>query len=151
MKIVIQRVIESSVSIKDAEPICISEGLIIFVGFCKDDTDDDILWGIKKIINMKILRGKDGNYDLNTLEKKSEILVISQFTLLASIKKGNKPSWHRAADQRLARNLYDRFLNFLKQMYLAKNVKKGFFGKHMEINIINDGPITIILDSKNKI
>ena len=151
MKIVIQRVIDSSVSIKDMEPRFIGEGLIIFVGFCDDDKDDDILWGIKKIINMKILKGRDGCYNINTLEKKSDILVISQFTLLASTKKGNKPSWHKAADQILARKLYDRFIVFLKKMYSEKNVKTGFFGENMKINVTNDGPLTIILDSKNKI
>ena len=151
MKIVIQRVIDSSVSIKDMEPRFIGEGLIIFVGFCNDDKDDDILWGIKKIINMKILKGKDGYYNINTLEKKSDILVISQFTLLASTKKGNKPSWHKAAGQILARKLYDRFIVFLKKMYSEQNVKTGFFGENMKINVTNDGPLTIILDSKNKI
>jgi len=151
MKIVIQRVIDSSVSIKDMEPRFIGEGLIIFVGFCNDDKDDDILWGIKKIINMKILKGRDGCYNINTLEKKSDILVISQFTLLASTKKGNKPSWHKAAGQILARKLYDRFIVFLKKMYSEKNVKTGFFGENMKINVTNDGPLTIILDSKNKI
>jgi len=151
MKIVIQRVIDSSVSIKDMEPRFIGEGLIIFVGFCDDDKDDDILWGIKKIINMKILKGRDGCYNINTLEKKSDILVISQFTLLASTKKGNKPSWHKAAGQILARKLYDRFIVFLKKMYSEQNVKTGFFGENMKINVTNDGPLTIILDSKNKI
>ena len=151
MKIVIQRVIDSSVSIKDMEPRFIGEGLIIFVGFCNDDKDDDILWGIKKIINMKILKGRDGCYNINTLEKKSDILVISQFTLLASTKKGNKPSWHKAAGQILARKLYDRFIVFLKKMYSEQNVKTGFFGENMKINVTNDGPLTIILDSKNKI
>ena len=93
MKIVIQRVLESTVSIKgDGNHRSINEGLVLFIGFCSEDTEEDILWGVKKVINMKILNDEKNNSVLSTLDKKTEILVISQFTLLASTKKGNNPS-----------------------------------------------------------
>ena len=151
MKIVVQRVLSSSVSVEGEKTKYISEGLLVFIGFCSNDTEDDILWGINKLLNMKILKDKKGEYNLNTLEKKSDLLIISQFTLFASTKKGNKPSWHKAANSKLARTLYDQFINFLQKKYLSKNIKTGFFGKNMQINLTNDGPITIILDSKNRI
>ena len=151
MKIVVQRVIDSNVSIINGETRSIGEGLVIFVGFCSDDSENDVLWGIKKILNMKILKDKSGFSNLSTLEKKTELLVISQFTLFASIKKGNKPSWHKAAKQEVARILYDNFIKNLQKEYFYKKIKTGFFGKNMKINVNNDGPITIILDSKNKI
>ena len=151
MKIVVQRVLDSSVSIVSGETRGIGEGLVIFIGFCADDSESDILWGIKKILNMKILKDKNGHSNLSTLEKKTDILVISQFTLFASIKKGNKPSWHKAARQELARILYDNFINILQKEYFYKKIKTGFFGENMQINVNNDGPITIILDSKNRL
>ena len=151
MKIVIQRVLESTVSIEGGCNRSINEGLVLFIGFCSEDTEEDILWGVKKVINMKILRDEKNNSTLNTLDKKTDILVISQFTLLASTKKGNKPSWHKAADQKLAKVLYNQFIDVLKKMYSSKNVKIGFFGKNMQVHLINNGPITIILDSKNKL
>ena len=151
MKIVVQRVLSSSVSVEGEKTKYISEGLLVFIGFCSNDTEDDILWGINKLLNMKILKDKKGETNLNTLEKKSDLLIISQFTLFASTKKGNKPSWHKAANSKLARTLYDQFINFLQKKYLSKNIKTGFFGKNMQINLTNDGPITIILDSKNRI
>ena len=151
MKIVVQRVIDSNVSMINSETRSIGEGLVIFVGFCSDDSENDVLWGIKKILNMKILKDKSGFSNLSTLEKKTELLVISQFTLFASIKKGNKPSWYKAAKQELARILYDNFIKNLQKEYFYEKIKTGFFGENMQINVNNDGPITIILDSKNKI
>ena len=151
MKIVVQRVLNSSVSVEGERTKYISEGLLVFIGFCSNDTEDDILWGVNKLLNMKILKDKKGETNLNTLEKKSDLLIISQFTLFASTKKGNKPSWHKAATSKVARTLYDQFINFLQKKYLSKNIKTGFFGKNMQINLTNDGPITIILDSKNRI
>jgi len=151
MKIVVQRVLESSVSVEGEGTKYIGEGLVIFVGFCSNDSEDDIIWGIKKVLNMKILKDENGDTNLNILEKKADLLVISQFTLFASTKKGNKPSWHKAANSKLARTLYNQFINILQKTYLPQNIKTGFFGKNMQISVINDGPVTIILDSKNKI
>ena len=101
-----------------------------------NDTEDDILWGINKLLNMKILKDKKGETNLNTLEKKSDLLIISQFTLFASTKKGNKPSWHKAATSKVARTLYDQFINFLQKKYLSKNIKTGFFGSNL-IPVLN--------------
>ena len=123
MKIIIQRVSESSVSIKGEAERAINEGLILFVGFCPDDKEEDILWGAHKVINMKILKGLKPNVYLNTLEKQTEILIISQFTLFASTKKGNKPSWHKAANQKKASFLYERFIAAFRKMYLSENLR----------------------------
>ena len=150
MKTVIQRVLNSSVSIDKNNQRSIGYGLVLFVGFCKDDFEGDLNWTINKILKMKILYSKESSNPLCITEAKAEILVISQFTLLASLKKGKKPSWHKAANTEAAKILYNKFINKLSSDYDEKKIQRGYFGEKMNVHLNNDGPFTILLDSKIK-
>ncbi len=150
MKTVIQRVLNSSVSIDKNNQRSIGYGLVLFVGFCNDDFEDDLNWTINKILKMNILYSKESSNPLSITEAKAEILVISQFTLLASLKKGKKPSWHKAANAEAAKILYNNFINKLSSDYDEKKIQRGYFGEKMNVHLNNDGPFTILLDSKIK-
>jgi len=149
MKVVIQRVKESSVSIGGAIKSEIRKGLMILVGFENEDDENDLLWVSNKIISLRIFDDNEGVMNLSLKDINGELLVISQFTLHAKTKKGNRPSYIKAAKPEIAISLYNRFVSLL-QGNIKTNVKTGEFGADMHISLINDGPVTIIIDSKNK-
>lgn len=150
MKVVLQRVSKASVSINNTIEGAIGTGLLILLGIHPEDSQEDIDWLVKKIGNMRIFEDENGVMNLSVLDIKGELLVVSQFTLQASTKKGNRPSYIKAARPELAIPLYENFkLNLAK--CISKDIKSGVFGADMEVSLVNDGPVTIILDSKLKV
>jgi len=148
MKIVIQRVKEASVNVNNTIIGKIDNGLLLFVGVVPDDNDEDIAYLVRKIVNMRIFEDDEGKMNLSLVDKNYDILSISQFTLYADTKKGNRPGFSQAAHPDLANKLYERFNEGLRKENIK--VETGAFGEHMDISLINDGPVTIIIDSKNK-
>lgn len=149
MKVVIQRVNGSFVSIGGDVKSHIGKGLMILVGFENEDTDEDIKWMSKKIIGLRIFDDNEGVMNLSLEDVEGELLVISQFTLHAKTKKGNRPSYIKAAKPEISIPLYNKFIKKLEEDTKTE-VKTGEFGADMQVSLINDGPITIIIDSKNK-
>jgi D-tyrosyl-tRNA(Tyr) deacylase len=149
MRAVIQRVASASVTIDDAIKSKIDKGLLILLGIEEADTDEDIEWLSGKIIRLRIFGDEQGVMNLSISDIKGEILVVSQFTLHASTKKGNRPSYIKAAKPELAIPLYRKFVQQLT-LELGKPVATGEFGANMQVRLINDGPVTIIFDTKNK-
>lgn len=149
MRILLQRVSEASVKIEGKINGQIGQGLMLLVGICADDNQEDIDWLIQKIVNMRIFSDENGKMNLSVQDIHGEILLISQFTLHASTKKGNRPSFIEAARPEIAIPLYENFITQLKLSNL--NVQTGIFGADMKVSLVNDGPVTIWLDSKNKI
>lgn len=149
MKAVIQRVSKASVTIEDNKVATIDHGVLILLGIEESDTQEDIDWLSNKIINLRIFNDKEGIMNDSLLDCKGDIIVVSQFTLYASTKKGNRPSYTKAAKPAIAIPLYTKFIDTLESK-LGKNIQTGKFGSHMELEIHNDGPITIIIDTKNK-
>jgi D-tyrosyl-tRNA(Tyr) deacylase len=149
MKVVIQRVSEASVLIDGLETRSIGQGLMILLGITHDDTQEDIEWLSKKIVQMRIFPDEEGVMNKSILESAGNILLISQFTLHASTKKGNRPSYINAARPEIAIPLYEQFINQL-QTDLGKNIYTGKFGADMKVSLVNDGPVTIVVDSKMK-
>jgi D-tyrosyl-tRNA(Tyr) deacylase len=149
MRTVIQRVSEASVLINQLERRSIKRGLMILVGITHDDTIEDIIWLIQKISKLRIFADENGVMNLNVNEIGGEVLLISQFTLHASTKKGNRPSYIGAARPEIAIPLYNEFIKQL-QLEIQKPILTGEFGADMQVQLINDGPVTIIIDSKNK-
>ncbi len=149
MRIVIQRVSEASVTIDGAFKSSIQQGLLVLAGFESDDSQEDIDWTIKKILQLRIFNDTLGVMNLSVKDIDGEILAVSQFTLHAKTKKGNRPSYINAAPPEIAIPLYNRFVDSLSQN-LGKPVGTGEFGAMMMVKLINDGPVTIIIDSKNK-
>lgn len=149
MRAVVQRVSEASVSINQEEISSIKKGLLVLVGIEEADTSDDIVWLSGKIARLRIF--PDDNYvmNLSLIETDGEILAVSQFTLHASTKKGNRPSYIRSAKPEMAIPVYEQFVNQLKAD-TGKEIKTGKFGANMQVALINDGPVTIIIDTKNK-
>ena len=149
MRIVVQRVKKASVSVGNNISGEIDKGLLIFIGVGEEDTEEDVHWLSKKLMNLRIFNDFDGKMNLSLLDVKGEALLISQFTLYASTKKGNRPSFIKSADPVLGEKLYNYFIAYLKKEYKL-NVASGIFGAMMDVDLINDGPVTIIMDSKNK-
>ncbi|MCK4661462.1 MAG: D-tyrosyl-tRNA(Tyr) deacylase [Bacteroidales bacterium] len=149
MKAVIQRVDEAIVNINNIQKSRIKKGLLILVGIENNDSDEDIEWLAKKIINLRIFNDGGGIMNLSVKEIEGEMMVISQFTLHAKIKKGNRPSYINAAKPEIAIPVYEKFVNELK-LLSGKDIKTGEFGAMMNISLINNGPVTIIIDTKNK-
>jgi D-aminoacyl-tRNA deacylase len=149
MRVLIQRVSNASVTIEDLIHSEINEGLLVFIGIEELDTQDDINWLIKKITQLRIFNDQNGKMNLSLIDNDGEILVVSQFTLFASTKKGNRPSFIKSAKPDVAIPLYESFIEKLNQSIL-KEVKSGIFGADMKVQLVNDGPVTIWLDSKNK-
>lgn len=149
MKVVIQRVLESSVTINNQVVAKINKGLLILVGIEESDAKEDIEWLTSKIANLRIFEDENEVMNRSIKDIDGEIIVVSQFTLHASTKKGNRPSYIKAAKPNVAIPLYE---NFVKQMEseLGKEVQTGQFGADMKVSLVNDGPVTIIIDSKNK-
>jgi len=149
MRVVIQRVSSASVSVdKEVIGSC-GNGLLILAGIEEADTEQDAAWLSAKIVNLRIFRDAEGKMNLSLKDINGEMLVVSQFTLHASTQKGNRPSYIRAARPEKALPLFNTFVEILKQES-GKPVATGEFGAHMEVGLINDGPVTIIIDTKNK-
>lgn len=149
MRVILQRVSQASVSINNEIHGAIENGLLILLGVESEDSLEDTQWLTKKIVNQRIFSDEDGKMNLSLLDINGEALVVSQFTLHASTKKGNRPSFIRAASPQIAIPLYEDFIKELNEK-LQKPVKTGEFGADMQVSLINDGPVTIIMDSKLK-
>ncbi len=149
MRIVIQRVSQASVEVEGEITGQISRGLLILLGIEDADEQEDINWLTNKIVNLRIFNDENGVMNKSILETERNILVISQFTLHASTKKGNRPSYIRASKPEFANKMYEQFKEKLGSV-LGKPVQSGVFGVHMNVSLINDGPVTIIIDSKNR-
>lgn len=149
MRIVIQRVSEASVSIKNTMKSAIQQGFLILLGIGEDDNEDDIEWLVKKVVNLRVFDDEQGIMNKSILDVNGEILVVSQFTLMASYKKGNRPSYIRAAGHEISIPLYQQFCERLSAQ-LGKEVGTGEFGADMQVKLVNDGPVTICMDTKNK-
>jgi D-aminoacyl-tRNA deacylase len=149
MRAVIQRVSRASVTINGKIKSEIGPGLLVLVGIEEADNDDDVEWLGNKIVQLRIFNDPNGVMNLSVLETTGDILAISQFTLHARTRKGNRPSYIRAARPEVAIPLYNRFVNRLSQL-LGKEICTGEFGAMMQIGLINDGPVTIIIDTKEK-
>ena len=150
MKVVIQRVTRASVTIEQQLFSSISKGMLILVGIQSDDTDDDINWLASKIVNLRIFDDENGVMNKSILDTGGEILTVSQFTLMARTKKGNRPSYIDAAPPAISVPLYKKFVSTLSQE-LHKEIQTGQFGADMKVELMNDGPVTIIIDSKFRI
>lgn len=149
MRAVIQRVRSGSVVIEGFEPQTIGKGFVVLLGICPEDTEDDINWLIKKIVQIRIFEDDEGKMNRALADVQGDILLISQFTLFASTKKGNRPSFNAAAEPAIAIPLYQRCITKLSEA-LGKPIKTGQFGADMQVEIYNDGPVTIIIDTKAK-
>ncbi|MBP6231022.1 MAG: D-tyrosyl-tRNA(Tyr) deacylase [Paludibacteraceae bacterium] len=149
MRVVIQRVLEASVSIDKKIHAKIEQGLLILLGIEDCDTEKDIDWLVAKIVQLRIFSDENGLMNKSILDSMGDILVVSQFTLFAQTKKGNRPSFIRASKPTFAVPIYALFCEKLSNA-LAKTVKQGVFGADMQVSLINDGPVTIWIDTQNK-
>ena len=149
MKAVIQRVSKANVTIDEEKVANIKGGLLILLGIVNEDTQEDINWLSKKIANLRIFNDENGVMNKSLIESSGDAIVVSQFTLHASTKKGNRPSYIKAAKPDIAIPLYKSFVDQLEKD-LDKKVQTGKFGADMKVELLNDGPVTIIIDSKNK-
>ena len=149
MRVVIQRVSTASVTIEGKVRSAIQHGLLLLAGFESSDTDEDIVWTSKKITQLRIFDDPNGVMNLSVKDVDGEILALSQFTLHAKTKKGNRPSYIQAAPPEISIPLHNKFVMVLTEN-LGKDVQTGEFGAHMVVDLVNDGPVTIIIDSKNR-
>lgn len=149
MRAVIQRVQHASITIEGKTKSAIGPGFLILLGVCEEDTVEDSQWLAKKISGLRVFDDENGVMNVDIHEKGGEALVVSQFTLFASYKKGNRPSWFKAARHEISVPLYEDFCARLSEA-LGKRVGTGEFGAEMKVELINDGPVTICMDTKNK-
>ena len=149
MRVLIQRVRQASVKVDEKITGEIKQGFLLLVGFENADTDEDLTWTANKISALRIFDDENGVMNKSILEVDGEILCVSQFTLFAMTKKGNRPSYFKAAKGEISEPLYNQFCEKLKSQ-LNKEIQKGIFGADMKVSLINDGPVTIWIDSKNK-
>ena len=149
MKVVLQRVSEASVTINGVKTADIQNGLLVLVGIEDSDDLSDIQWLVQKIINLRIFGDGNGVMNVSVKDTDGDIVVVSQFTLHASTKKGNRPSYIQAAKPDIAIPLYERFVASLETEF-GKKIQTGIFGADMKVALVNDGPVTILIDSKNK-
>ena len=149
MRIVIQRVTHASVTINGEMHSSIGQGYLILLGICEEDSMEDVEWLVKKIANLRVFGDENDVMNRSILDVQGEALVVSQFTLYASYKKGNRPSWFRAGSHEHSIPLYEAFCNGLSTA-LGKPVGTGEFGADMKVELLNDGPVTICMDTKNK-
>jgi len=150
VRAIIQRVSRASVTVEGDLISSIEAGLLILLGIENGDTNEDIEWLSRKIVNLRIFNDGSGVMNTSLLESNGEAIVVSQFTLHASTKKGNRPSYLKAAQPDIAIPLYEKFILQL-QTNLGKNVGTGIFGADMKVDLLNDGPVTIIIDTKQKV
>ncbi len=149
MKAVIQRVSKASVTIENKETANIKQGLLILVGVKDTDNPEDVIWLANKIVNLRIFSDAADKMNLSIKDIDGDVIIVSQFTLHASTKKGNRPSYSKAAKPETAIPLYESFVAQVEKN-LSKKVQTGEFGAYMQLDFVNDGPVTIIIDSKNK-
>jgi D-tyrosyl-tRNA(Tyr) deacylase len=149
VRVIVQRVTKASVSIEGKEYSSIRNGMLVFAGFENSDNTEDLEWMSTKITNLRIFSDNEGVMNHSVKEVGGEILVVSQFTLHAATKKGNRPSYIRAAPPEIAIPIYHLFIEKVREK-LGKEIQTGIFGAMMEVELINDGPVTIIIDSKSK-
>lgn len=149
MRVVIQRVQHASVTIEGTLHSKIGKGYLILLGVCEEDTSEDVEWLVKKIVGLRVFEDENGVMNRSIMEEDGEALVVSQFTLYASYKKGNRPSWFRAASHEISIPLYEEFCSKLSEA-MNKPVCTGEFGADMKVELLNDGPVTICMDTKNK-
>ena len=149
MRVLIQRVKEASVTVDNKVISLIDNGLLLFVGITDDDTRDDILWLTKKIANIRLFDDENGVMNLSVMDTDGDILAVSQFTLMASTKKGNRPSYIKAAKPEISVPLYEEFCSEM-ELAVNKPIQRGVFGADMKVRLLNDGPVTIFMDSKNR-
>ena len=147
MRAVVQRVSRASVTVEERVTGSIAGGLLVLVGVTADDGEEDIVWLAGKIVGQKLFADENGRMNFSVMESGGGVLVVSQFTLLASTRKGTKPSWHRAAGPEVAIPLYEAFVRKLEEL-LGRPVATGEFGAMMEVALVNDGPVTLVLDSR---
>ncbi len=145
----IQRVSRASVSIDGEVKAAIGQGLLILLGVCDEDEQEDVAWLVKKTANLRIFNDDDGVMNRSIIDVEGQALVVSQFTLYASYKKGNRPSWFRAGSHEHSIPLYNSFCQQLSQE-IGKPIGTGEFGADMKVELLNDGPVTICMDTKNK-
>ena len=148
MKVVIQRVSKASVTIANENVAAIGSGLLILLGIVDEDTQEDIQWLSRKIANLRVFEDENGVMNRSLLDVNGDAILVSQFTLHASTKKGNRPSYIKAAKPDIAIPLYENFIKQLEED-LGKKIQTGQFGADMKVELLNDGPVTIIIDSKN--
>lgn len=148
MKVVVQRVSKASVTINNEKVASIGSGLLILLGIVNEDTQDDIEWLTRKIVNLRVFDDENGVMNKSLLDVDGDVIVVSQFTLHALTKKGNRPSYIKAAKPDIAIPLYE---NFIRQFEndLNKKIQTGQFGADMKVELLNDGPVTLVIDTKN--
>ena len=149
MKVVLQRVSQASVTIDNQTVAKIEQGLLVLVGIVEEDTQEDINWLVNKIMNCRIFSDENGVMNKSVKDIDGDVIVVSQFTLHASTKKGNRPSYIKAAKPDVAIPLYESFIKIC-EADLQKPIQTGQFGADMKVALVNDGPVTIIIDTKNK-
>ena len=149
MKAVLQRVAKASVMVEGKIVSKITNGILVFLGIGNEDTNEDIVWLSKKIANLRIFGDSEGIMNKSLIDIDGDAIVVSQFTLMASTKKGNRPSYIKAAKPDIAIPLYEAFIEQM-EIELAKSVGRGIFGADMKIDLVNDGPVTILIDTKNR-
>lgn len=149
MRLVIQRVGEAKVEIEGKTVGAIDKGLLVLLGITHEDTDEDVQWLVKKLLGLRIFSDEEGRMNLSVADVKGGILVVSQFTLYANTKKGNRPSFIRSAGPDFSIPLYERFLEVM-QFQFSGPIESGEFGGDMKVSLMNDGPVTIIIDSKQR-
>lgn len=149
MRIVIQRVQHASVTIDGCVKSAIRQGYLILLGICDEDSPEDVDWLVRKVIGLRVFDDENGVMNRSITDINGEILVVSQFTLYASYKKGNRPSWLRAARHEISVPLYEDFCTKLSNA-LGKKISSGEFGADMKVELLNDGPVTICMDTKSK-
>ena len=149
MRVVIQKVTQASVSIENQAVASIDKGLLVLVGIEDGDTNEDIAWLSSKIVNLRVFDDDNGVMNLSVKEVEGQVLIVSQFTLHASTKKGNRPSYIKAARPEVAIPIYEAFIKQVESL-LGKRVPTGQFGAMMQVSLCNDGPVTILIDTKNK-
>jgi D-tyrosyl-tRNA(Tyr) deacylase len=149
MRVVVQKVTQASVVIENQTVASINKGLLVLVGIEDTDTSDDITWLSAKIVNLRVFDDDKGVMNLSVKDVEGEVLIVSQFTLHASTKKGNRPSYIRAARPEVAIPIYEAFIKHTETL-LGKPISTGQFGAMMQVSLCNDGPVTILIDTKNK-
>ena len=149
MRVVIQRVSKASVTIDQQKVAAIQKGVLVLLGIENSDTQEDIDWLVRKIINLRIFNDENQVMNLSLQDVYGDVILVSQFTLHASTKKGNRPSYIKAAKPDIAIPLYENFIHSLESA-LQKTIQTGVFGADMKVELLNDGPVTILIDSKNR-
>ena len=149
MRVVIQRVSKASVTIDQQKVAAIQKGVLVLLGIENSDTQEDIDWLVRKIINLRIFNDENQVMNLSLQDVNGDVILVSQFTLHASTKKGNRPSYIKAAKPDIAIPLYEKFIHSLESA-LQKTIQTGAFGADMKVELLNDGPVTILIDSKNR-